>query len=47
MRSSWSVLILVAQPANQVRDVLRHPLIDDIVVQGAQLLPNARLNLSA
>src|SRR5580658_6060463 len=33
-----SILILVAEPANQIGEVVWHALTDDVVVHGAQLL---------
>src|SRR5208283_1594947 len=45
-RASCRPIILVAQPANQVGDMLRHAFVDDLVVHGAQLLPDARLHLA-
>src|SRR4029077_4669667 len=44
---SVSALVLVAQPANQIDDMWGDTLIDNVVVQGPQLLPDASLNLPA
>src|ERR1700728_13648 len=51
-RASWltgppSILVLVAEPANQIGEVLGHPLTDHVVVHGAQLLADPRLNFAA
>ena len=40
-----STSVLLAQPANQIGDVLRHAFLDDIVVHGAQLVADSGLNL--
>src|SRR5579863_143323 len=46
--SCWpSILVLVTQAANEVGDVVGHALIDDVVVHGAQLLADPRLNFPA
>src|SRR5580704_10514393 len=41
-----SILVLIAQAANQIGDMLRHALIDDIVVHSAQLLSDPGLDLA-
>jgi hypothetical protein len=35
---------LVAQPPNQIGEMLGYALIDDVVVHGSQLLPDPGLN---
>jgi DNA-directed RNA polymerase specialized sigma24 family protein/AmiR/NasT family two-component response regulator len=45
--NSSSVAVLVAEPTNKIGDVLRHALIDDVVVHGPQLLADPRLNFPA
>src|SRR5277367_3507709 len=42
--SPLSTLVLIAQAANQIGDVLRHALIDDFVVHRAQLLSDPGLD---
>src|ERR1700688_3989011 len=42
-----SILVLVTQAANQIGEMVRHALIDDVVVHRAQLLPDPGLNLTA
>ena len=39
--------VLLAEPADKIADVLRHALADDVVVHGAQLLPDPGLDLAA
>src|ERR1700691_1652548 len=39
--------ILFAQPTDQIVDVRRHALIDDVVIHGAQLLTDAGFDLAA
>jgi len=39
--------VLFAEPADKISDVLRNALADDIVIHGAQLLPDPGLDLSA
>src|SRR5579863_9906081 len=42
-----SILVLVAQPANQIGEVRGHALINDLVVHCAQLLADPRLDFPA
>src|SRR3984893_19228304 len=42
-----SVLVLIAEAANEVGEMRRHALIDEVVVHGAQLLPDTGLHLPA
>jgi len=39
-------LILVAEPPDEILNVLWHALVDDVVVHGAQLLADSGLNLA-
>ena len=44
---STLVLVLIAQTANEIGKMLRHTLVDHVVVHGAQLLSDPGLNLPA
>jgi hypothetical protein len=41
------ILVLIAQAPNQIGQMLRYALIDDVVVHGAQLLADPSLNFPA
>ncbi len=47
MMARPSILVLIAQSPNQIGEMRRHALIDDVVINGAQLLADAGLNLPA